>query len=572
MVNFNITQMDSWLRKSRILLTACLFFSATWSFSSYVSGQQSMNMTLLSTWDDNSFPSVSGVAYNDLWGYAAAGREYAIVGTAEGTLILDVTNPTNPQQVAFELGGSTMSVWRDYKTYGNFLYGVSDQGSGSSLQIFDLSGLPASISKVYDSQALLSTAHNLYVDGAAGRLYVAGAANAPSGIHILDVANDPANPTLLATFNLGAYVHDIFVRNDTCYAFMGTQGWGIFDFSNLASPAVINIIPFNAYPENGYAHSGWLTEDSNFLFWCDETHDTGIHIGDVRNPTNPVFHAPFRSTLLAPTETNSMPHNAFVKGNQLYISYYHDGVQVWDISDPTAPVRAAYYDTEPGNTDYTGFAGCWGVYPYLPSGIILGSDIQHGLFVLQENTLFPVTMGDFDAENKEDKVRLRWNTHSEVNNEAFYVERSADGENFTTIDRVSGAGNSITEINYEVFDASPLEGISHYRLKQVDFDGGYSYSDVVAVSRGVDFSLMDVFPSPASVNDQVRIRLALESNQKVQLRVSNLVGQQVMAKDYDLQQGIQTLDLPSHNWSAGVYYVTVQGNSTLAKQKLIIGN
>lgn len=545
---------------------------AMWSLPTQVSAQQSLNMTLLSSWDNNAFPSVSGVAFNDVWGYASGGREYAIVGTAEGTLIIDVSSPTSPQQIAFELGGSTMSVWRDYKTYGDYLYAISDQGLGSSLQIFDLSGLPSSFTKIYDSQAFFSTAHNLFVDDASGHLYVAGAANAPSGIHILDLNTDPGNPSLLATFNLGAYIHDVYVRNDTCYAFMGTQGFGIFDFSNFSNPAIISIVPFNAYPENGYSHSGWATDDFDYLYWCDETHDTGIHIGDISNPAVPVFHPTFRSNLLGPSLTNSIPHNAFVKGNQLYVSYYHDGVQIWDITNRTAPVRAAYYDTEPGNTDYVGFAGCWGVYPYLPSGIILGTDIQNGLFVLQENTLFPVTLTEFAAEDQNQKVRLRWTTFTETNNEEFYVERSSDGENFTPIQRVAGAGNSVREINYEVYDTTPLEGNSHYRLKQVDFDGAYTYSDIVTVSRGVDFSLMDVFPSPASSTDQVRMRLSLEKDQKVQVRVSNLVGQQVMFEEYDLRQGIQTLDLPPHNWSAGVYYVKVHGKTTLAEQKLIIGN
>src|SRR5690606_38295279 len=66
----------------------------------------------------------------------------------------------------------------------------------------------------------------------------------------------------------------------------------------------------------------------------------------------------------------------------IVISYYHDGVQVYDISDPRNPVRAGFYDTYPENTNFSGFQGCWGVYPYLPSGNIIASDITHGLFVL----------------------------------------------------------------------------------------------------------------------------------------------------------------------------------------------
>jgi hypothetical protein len=72
------------------------------------------------------------------------------------------------------------------------------------------------------------------------------------------------------------------------------------------------------------------------------------------------------------------------------VSYYHDGVQVYDISDPMNPVNIAYYDTYTQHTNYNGYQGCWGVYPFLPSGIILASDFENGLFVLDGSSLLGV--------------------------------------------------------------------------------------------------------------------------------------------------------------------------------------
>ncbi|MEM0997720.1 MAG: choice-of-anchor B family protein [Bacteroidota bacterium] len=527
-------------------------------------------MTLASNWDDNSLPSSSGATYNDIWGWAGGGREYAIMGSLGGTHFIDVTDPTNPQPVAFEAGGSSSSIWRDYKTYGNYLYAVSDQGLGSSLQIFDLSGLPTSVSKVYDSQAFFTTAHNIFIDEESGHLYVAGTTINPSGVIILDVASNPANPTLAANFTLGAYVHDVFVRNDTCYAFMGTQGWGVFDFSNLLNPQILNFILPNTYPEAGYAHSGWASDDFNTLYWCDETHDTGVHVGDISDPTSISFLPTFRSTLLGPTHTNSLPHNCFVKGNLLYVSYYHDGVQVWDISNPTAPVRAAYYDTDITNTNYSGMRGSWGVYPYLPSGTIIASDVRNGLFVLQETTLFPVTFGEFVAESQRDRVRLRWNTFSETNNEKFVIERSADGVEYASVTEVTGAGNSQDQIDYETFDDHPLEGRSYYRLKQVDKDGSFDYSEVRTLNRGVNLSLRDVFPSPATPGDLVQVRVNLEIAQNVRLRVTDMIGRLVHEQSGDLQAGMQRFELPISHWAAGTYYVLVQGRDAVAEQKFVI--
>jgi hypothetical protein len=80
---------------------------------------------------------------------------------------------------------------------------------------------------------------------------------------------------------------------------------------------------------------------------------------------------------------NNIVHNPFFLGNGLFLSYYHDGIQVYDLTDPLNPIRIAYYDTYPQNTTYSSYYGAWGVYPYLPSGTIVASDINHGLFLLK---------------------------------------------------------------------------------------------------------------------------------------------------------------------------------------------
>lgn len=103
-----------------------------------------------------------------------------------------------------------------------------------------------------------------------------------------------------------------------------------------------------------------------------------VKLYDVSDPQNPVYKSSFTSNPLA------TPHNTFiVDKNYAVLSFYHDGVQVFDLSDPMNVTRMGYYDTYPDNpTDYTGYHGCWGVYPFLPSGRIIASDITYGLFVL----------------------------------------------------------------------------------------------------------------------------------------------------------------------------------------------
>ncbi|MBL0105287.1 MAG: hypothetical protein IPP51_16840 [Bacteroidetes bacterium] len=85
---------------------------------------------------------------------------------------------------------------------------------------------------------------------------------------------------------------------------------------------------------------------------------------------------------------------------------------------------------------------------------------------------------NFDAILRQNKVRLNWSTATETNNNYFTVERSGDGEHFEKVTTQRGAGNSSTTRTYEAVDEFPLPGYSFYRLKQTDFDGHYTYSDI----------------------------------------------------------------------------------------------
>ncbi len=342
-------------------------------------------LQLKSNWDDNSLPFYVFGQYNDCWGYAVNGREYAILGAIHGTFFFDVTNPVSPVVVSYQPGKDTLGIHRDYKTYSHYAYAVCDEGN-SSLQIFDLQYLPDSVVKVYDSDQYSRRCHNIFIEGE--NLYLAANTTNNGQFHAMDVLSlaDPVNPTFISTLSNPSigHVHDVFVRNDTAYCSAGNDGLFIYDYTNPAAPVLLQSI--TTYPEQGYNHSAWVTDDGNTLVFADETHGSGLKIYDISNLANPILRSIFRSNMLNVQPPNSpqgsIPHNPFIRGNNVVISYYHDGIQVFDISNTTAPMKVAYYDTYPSNTDYNGYAGCWGVYPYLPSGMIIGSDIENGLFIL----------------------------------------------------------------------------------------------------------------------------------------------------------------------------------------------
>ncbi|MEY3441962.1 MAG: hypothetical protein RLZZ519_243, partial [Bacteroidota bacterium] len=364
-----------------LLLLAVLMFG-----TGRMSAQVGTNMTLLSNWDNNNLPNHYNITYNAVVGWHDGnGHEYAIIGSHAWTHIIDVTNPATPIVRDSVAGTFNQCIHREFQTYSHYLYGVADEGN-STLQIIDLSYLPDSVHMIYNSSQFFQRAHTIFVDSAAGRLYAAGTNTQNGGIIVLDIGTNPEVPTLLGSVNNQSYTHDMHVRNDTAYMNNGWDGRRIMDYTNPAAPVMLATMP--SYPQQGYNHSSWLDEAGDYLVMCDETRNKSCKIVDVRNLGNVNVAAMFRSALLTP-DTTSIAHNPFVVGNYAVVSYYHDGVQIWDISNRTAPVHVAGYDTQPNNTNYNDWYGAWGVYPFLPSGTLLASDIHNGLFVLRVPFPFP---------------------------------------------------------------------------------------------------------------------------------------------------------------------------------------
>ncbi len=347
-------------------------------------GQASLNMTLQSSWDEPGLPSFGSFKYNDIWGYTdCEGREYAILGSLRYIHFFDITDPAEPVEVYRHDTGSN-SIWRDFKTYRDYAYAVAEQGS-PGLLVFDLSQLPDTVLLARQLTDRFTSAHNIYIDEAAGRLYTAGSNGLSGGTQIYNLKQNPGNPVFLANVPLPlGYIHDIHVRNNIGYCSHGQNGLAIYDFSNPNQLRQLGSL--TSYPQQGYNHSSWLSEDGNQLVMADETFGTSLKLLDVSDPGNVEVLSLFRSALLAPTHTNSIAHNPFIRGQYAVVSYYDDGVQVFDMANPDSIKQVAYYDTYPQGQSYSA-DGCWGVYPFFPSGNIIASDITNGLFILSADSI-----------------------------------------------------------------------------------------------------------------------------------------------------------------------------------------
>lgn len=466
---------------------------------------QSMNMTL-----EGSYNPASISRYNDCWGYTAGGREYALIGTISSVSIVDVTDCANPISLQNHVLGDNVT-WRDIKTYGNYAYSMCDGNScNEGLTIFNLSGLPGS-SSFTQTTAFFTKAHNLYIDEANGRLYVVGANTQRRGVIILDIATDPANPSVLLSVNLSDflgtsdsyYIHDLYVKDNIAYCSHGeTQAYGIWDFNDLS-----NIKLLSAITTGAYNHSSWITDDGNYAYYAEEV-PTGLPMGilDISNAVQDfgtITDMGRFSDKLETTASNlPTPHNPYVLGNELYISYYQDGVQVFDITDPLNPTKKAYYDTttQPNGGNYTGTNGNWGVYPYLPSGCIVATDVNNGAFFLNVQTAVPVEWSSFDVtKTNKGKVSIEWKTAAEIGNSHFEILRSLDGgRSFSAIGRVEGSKDANFENSYSFMDVQPKKGDNYYKIRQVDLDGEHSETSVKSVRiQGLFNSSLTASPNPS---------------------------------------------------------------------------
>lgn len=369
-------------------------------------GQERQEAKFLGNWHD---PSIIGSnnhnnAYNEVWGIAMNGHEYGIIGSTSGTHFIDVTNIDDIHEAHFVPGGAMggIVIHRDFHTHDGFLYAVGDQGDDATLQIIDISQLPDRIEIVYDSGELSTRTHNIFIDTIADRLYLCRtqAQDLPRvAMRILDISN-PTEPELIHTlteidgFGQVGTIHDAFVEDNIAYLHVGNQGFAIVDFSDIDNPIVMASLYPEDYAQSGFNHSGYPSEDRQYYYFADENHGRDLKAIDIRNLPD-IFVTDFFD---ANNDSEfSIPHNQIVHDDYLYSSYYYDGLQVYDLSDPAHPVNVVHYPTS--TIEHKGrFEGAWGVYPFLPSGKILVSDMQNGLFVLK----MPFDIDEIDpAEDQE---------------------------------------------------------------------------------------------------------------------------------------------------------------------------
>jgi hypothetical protein len=179
----------------------------------------------------------------------------------------------------------------------------------------------------------------------------------------------------------------------------------------------------------------------------------------------------------------------------------------------------------------------------------------------------PVELLSFAGEKESDKVKLSWTTAGEKNTASFIIEKSQDAQHFITLDKANATGSPYNTSHYNVYDGSPSKGINYYRLKQVDHDKTYRFSNTVAIefANDWDFSL---FPNPSATGSSVYLSLNKASSGSVEITVFDLTGKSVLTQHSTVESG-NAIEINSL-LPRGIYMVRVYTGSSSLLRKLLI--
>jgi len=354
-----------------------------------VDGYDAHNVALLSRVSIQEFEQELAIDIldgNDCWGYVSpTGREYALMGLDNAVAVVEITDPFDPVVVGAVEHPS--SPWADVKTYDRYAYAVNESGGG--VQVIDLTRVDEGVVSLANAPSFngaTSTSHNIAINEESGYAYLCGSGGFNGGLIALDLS-DPVNPSLAGTYT-DTYVHDAEIvtfkagpnaGREIAFCYVGGRGLDIVDVTDKSN---MYRVSRTTYSGLNYSHQGWLDANRSIIYLNDELDEirdgvtTTTRVFDVASLEAPVQIGSFTTGL------NAIDHNLYAADGFVFEANYRSGLRVFDAThDPVNPSEVGYFDTFIG-PDAAEFDGAWSVYPFFPSGNVIVSDIQGGLFVL----------------------------------------------------------------------------------------------------------------------------------------------------------------------------------------------
>jgi choice-of-anchor B domain-containing protein len=519
-------------------------------------------------------------AGNSLWTWVdpETDHEWALMGLDNGIAFVDVTNPAAPVFVGKLPQHTTPSVWRDVRVYRDHAFVVSE-AEGHGMQVFNLARLrdvsPASMPATFTADAHYdgtSNTHTMAITEESGLAVLVGSNTCNAGLHFVDI-RDPMNPTFAGCFDEDGYTHEtqcwIYDGPDRdhrgkeiCLAF-NEDTVTIVDATDRDDPVML---ARGSYPTPAYTHQGWFTEDMRYILINDELDETqGLApsartiIMDLADLDAPEYVGAYFSPI------SSIDHNLYIRGDKAYLANYTAGLRILDL-DGIAEGRLAeiaFFDTFPQN-DATTFAGAWNVNPFLPSGTILISDINGGLFILREGTPTLFSLSQFVVEPGEGVATLTF-TPAEATGGVITVERRFADRPFETVGTIAEGGP------YTFRDEGLAPGAYTYRLRRAGASGRALTSSAVSVEvvgppvfrvgAASENPFTGMTEMELSVIAEQPVRVALQDEDGNELRVLH---NGRVSPDRPVAITIDGADL-----APGVYMVQFAGDAFNTQRKLV---
>jgi hypothetical protein len=174
----------------------------------------------------------------------------------------------------------------------------------------------------------------------------------------------------------------------------------------------------------------------------------------------------------------------------------------------------------------------------------------------------PVELLSFDGSCNDNVITLNWKTAFEHNSQYFEIQKSRDGENWSSLTTVGSAGNSTQELSYETKDHNAIDGNNYYKLIQYDIDGQFKeYGPVNVVCNGNSNGYFSIFPNPSSGDFQVILNNKKMIGEGI-LIIKDTKGSEVYKQDVKVSSGINLFNISNTNLISGVYYIQIISNGT----------
>ncbi len=494
---------------------------------------------------------IPGQTLAGCWHYEdGSGKIYALVGAAQGIIIIDITDPSSPQQL-FQLPGAS-SLWHEVKVQGDYAYAVSEGvdslGIKNGLQIIDLRFLPDSApNKFWQGDGAwagqLLTGHTVTTAG--NFVYVNGhnLSSLGRGVFIADIS-DPWNPTYVGAVT-SRYCHDSYVRGDTIWTSDIIDGlFSVYDITNRQNP----ILLATQQTPGQFNHNSWLSDDGRTLFTTDERSNEPLAAFDVSDLSNISLLDEFYNENMSSAEV----HNIRVINDYLINPSYGSQLTIADASDPENLIEVANFPT--------GSSLCWDADPYLSNGLIIATDMSSGIFYVFEPNYVRAARLEGTVTDSVSGLPL-----SDVAVELLSTTRPVRNTNLLGKYKtgIVDAGAYTVRFSRAGYQTKDVTGVNLVNGSLLTLDVQL-VSSSIGIEEHDQYAALVAFPSPA--DEFLKIQLA--SNAPVDWMISDSQGR--LVSQGKMVPASSSLVLPVNELAQGVYSIRLSQSSQLRQGRFIV--